>query len=1237
MPRPVSRPTLGTAVRCSLAAILAGALACMNDAPLASADATAGIRFSANVVSAAGRTIEIAVMYRRSSGGTVRVPATPERISLEPGATVDQAVTVDLSGCLRDGNRVPADTPGCGLVVELTLLDEAGNMVDRQAKEAPGAPTGPGQVVELGSVTIGVQVGSVTVEPTSVRLAVTQDQQLAATVKDASGASLTNMTVTWVSTDASVARLSATTGSSVTVTALKLGSASLTASSGGKTSPPIPVTVVALDPLTISPASASVEAGATLQLTVIDPPGAVAWQTSDQTVATVDQNGLVHGVQARENSPVTITATSGSGATQRAGTARITVTSAPPLVIDQRPASGCVIVGQTVTLVVASPPGAVSWSSETPSIATIDASSGVARGVSAGQATITARSANRSGTAPVCVVGPLSDVPPTLAITAGQTAQLSPSGTSGATVAYTSDKANIATVSGSGLITGVGVGEARITTTLTAASGSQEATTVVTVSAASITVAPNPASVAVGGQQALTATARDANGVGVEGVEFSWTVDDPTTVQLVGTSGNPIQVRGLKLGATSVRVAGGGASGAVQVTVTPAAPASITVTLTAPALTIGQTTTATAEVKDAAGNVLTDQTVSWTSSLPQVASVASTGARTATVTAAGAGSADITAAIGAVSGKATITVGDVPVATLTLTPPSASITVAGTQVLTAVPRDLQGNALVGRTVTWQVTGGDASVVQLSTASSISTASGATMTVTGAKVGGPLTITAVSGGQTATSQITVTPGAPASIALTPTSVSLAVGQTSTLTAVVKDTQGNTITSLPSGLAISWAPSSPSVASTTPSEGQPFQATVLALTPGTTLVAATISLSGSTLVSNSVTVTVNPPPLVIAADSPNNPTCAVSSFDCQFAVKVTNSLGEPVEGAEVRWSTNVGCNESFTLTTNAQGRSTTANTCSHNVLGAYTQTAALVGTDQSVTFDFQFVGFGLEVHPLANSTGSGQVTSTGGNGAVNCTITAGTDAAGICATAFGPNMIITLTASPTGGSVFAGWGGSTCAEGGTTQPLCTVTMSQARTLTVTFAPAWETATLISTSSPAPGVTTLTYRVPSRGGVINGISFEGIEYPPEQLYKNFISNVQITGGTSTPTTVTFDDCTCGRPPGSSWQFYLVFTTTTPGVELNPVWYVFSSSIPAGTSAPRSSGDAAGLTEPGRPITGPTSVPSTPLLPSGSTSRPPSLDADAVSLQRPLANPSPRAIVNPELLRNGRTGTRP
>lgn len=898
--------------------LLAGALGCMNDAPVAATPATAGLVFSANVLgTAAGRTIEIRVKYRRASGEAVSVPGQPARVSLEPGTTIQQAVTVDLTGCLKDDDRLPKNTAGCQLFVELRLLDEGGNTVDVQTKEAPGAPTAPGQVVELGNVTVGIQVGSLAVTPASVRLNVTQTQQLTAIVKDTRGATLGSSTITWESSDPSVAQLSTTTGAAVTVTAGKLGAASIVASSGGKTSPPIPVLVVSPDPLVITPGSASLEVGATLQLQVETSPGSIAWQSSDPAIASVDQNGLVRGLQAREDNPVTITATSGSGPTQRAGTARITVTVAPPLVITQQPGPGCVIVGQTVTLGVASPPAAVTWASDNPTVATVNPASGVVTGQSAGQATLRATSANRSGTASVCVVGPLGNVPTSLVVTAGQTAQLSSSGAAGANLSYTSDNTNVATVSGSGLVTGVGLGQAKITTTLTAASGSQSAATTVTVNAASITIAPSPVSVTVGGKQSLLATARDADGKALSGGAFTWTADDAGVVRLSATLGNSVEVEGLKLGATGVRASAANATGTVQVTVTRGAPASITVTLGSPSLTVGQTTTATAEVKDAAGNVLTDQAVSWLAGNTGIATVAGTGARTATVTAVGVGPTDITASIGSVSGKAPIQVAEVPVATLTVSPTSASVALGGSgQVLTAVPKDAQGTTLVGRTVTWSVTAGDASLVQLSAQSSTSTATGATMTVTAVNVGGPVTISATTGGKSANAQITVTPGAPASIAVTLASSSLKPGQTTTATAVVKDAAGNAVP----GLTVTWVATGSSIA--TVSSTGPLTATVKADNPGTSDISASVSgVTGKA----TLQVTQNDPATV--AVTPATATVQAGGAPQTLTATVKDAQGAPLSGQTVSWTVTAGDATLLQMTpssglTNASGVVTTS---------------------------------------------------------------------------------------------------------------------------------------------------------------------------------------------------------------------------------------------------------------------------------------------------------------------------
>src|SRR5207253_5029840 len=107
------------------------------------------------------------------------------------------------------------------------------------------------------------------------------------------------------------------------------------------------------------------------------------------------------------------------------------------------------------------------------------------------------------------------------------------------------------------------------------------------------------------------------------------------------------------------------------------------------------------------------------------------------------GTATITAASEGKSGTSTITVTPVPVASVEVTPATASVQAGQTVQLTATPRDAGGTPLSGRTVTWS-----SSTPAVATVSSRGLVSGVTP--------GSATITATSEGKSGTSTITVTP-------------------------------------------------------------------------------------------------------------------------------------------------------------------------------------------------------------------------------------------------------------------------------------------------------------------------------------------------------------------------------------------------------------------------------------------------------------------------------------------------
>ncbi len=184
----------------------------------------------------------------------------------------------------------------------------------------------------------------------------------------------------------------------------------------------------------------------------------------------------------------------------------------------------------------------------------------------------------------------------------------------------------------------------------------------------------------------------------------------------------------------------GNVSTAASVTVTgcPLPVAAVTVTPPTATIGVGQTAQYAAITRDAFGNPLGGRTVTWSSSNPAVATVNGTGQATG----AAVGAATITATSEGKSGTAAITVVNVPVASVTVTPPSASVSAGQTLQLSATLKDASGNTLTGRTVAWTT----------------SNASAATVSASGLVSGvaaGAATITATSEGQSGTAAITVT--------------------------------------------------------------------------------------------------------------------------------------------------------------------------------------------------------------------------------------------------------------------------------------------------------------------------------------------------------------------------------------------------------------------------------------------------------------------------------------------------
>ena len=187
-----------------------------------------------------------------------------------------------------------------------------------------------------------------------------------------------------------------------------------------------------------------------------------------------------------------------------------------------------------------------------------------------------------------------------------------------------------------------------------------------------------------------------------------------------------------------------------------------------------------------------------------------------------------------------------PVASVVVSPASASLAPGGSVQLSATTQVSAGNTLSGRAVSW--TTSDPAIATVDSAGFVS-----------AVATGSATVTATSEGKSGSAAITVTSAPPAPVAsveVTPASASLTVGQGVRLVATTKDSAGNTLTGHP----VSWTTSNPTVA-TVDTTGY-----VTSVAAGSaTIVATSDGKSGSA----AITVT-NPAPTPVASVtvSPSN---------------------------------------------------------------------------------------------------------------------------------------------------------------------------------------------------------------------------------------------------------------------------------------------------------------------------------------------------------------------------------
>jgi alpha-tubulin suppressor-like RCC1 family protein len=224
--------------------------------------------------------------------------------------------------------------------------------------------------------------------------------------------------------------------------------------------------------------------------------------------------------------------------------------------------------------------------------------------------------------------------------------------------------------------------------------------------------------------------------------------------------------------------------------------ASVVVSPAKDTLLVGAGVQLSAAAYDASNTLVPNQTFTWSSDMPGVASVSGTGAVQA-VTAGGP--VHIMAMDGSISGVAVIvdTAASVgPPATVKVVPSPVNLAIGGMQQLTDTVKDAAGNVINGLAITW------------STANAAIATVSATGLVTAVGVGGPIAITATAtaSGKMGSSQVTVTPGPPATVKVVPSPVNIPVNGMQQLTDTIKDASGNVI----NGLAVTWSTANAAIA-------------------------------------------------------------------------------------------------------------------------------------------------------------------------------------------------------------------------------------------------------------------------------------------------------------------------------------------------------------------------------------------------------------------------------------------
>ena len=662
-----------------------------------------------------------------------------------------------------------------------------------------------------------VAVASVSISSGPATLGVGQIIVVTATPRDAAGNALTGRAIEWSTNAPSTVSISTTTGASVTLTGVSSGTATIRATCEG-VGGSVEMTVPSPASVALSSGPATLGLGQTLAVTAtvrdaggnVLPGRSLQWTTSNPgavslsptTGATVTLTGVASGT-------ATIRATS-EGAS---GSVVITVPVPATVSLSSGPVT--VVTGQAITIVATVRDNAgnaiagrdITWTTSNGAVVGISASTGASTtltALAAGTSTIHAACESASASIVVTVPPPAAVAAITVtasrtALVVGDSAQITavPRDSAGQplanrSVTWITSNAGVASIRGAGATAwflGIATGTASLSATAGGVTGSTQVT-VLPIPVSTVVISPASAVIDKGGQQQLSATARDAAGNVISGVGVTWSSAN-SNVATVSSSG---LVVGVSNGTALISATAGGVSGSALVTVPPAPVATVGITPENPVVDKGGQLQLTATARDAAGTVITGASGTWSSTDAGVATVSSSGL----VFGVSYGTASIRAAIGGVTVSTQLTVAAGGGPRLLLLP--ASITMRNGTSIAMLEATLDGEPVIG--TSWSTSDNRIAFLNFSGASSSNAAN--------ANGVGTAAISASVNGMSSSSTISVLTGNEAflGIVVPPVAV-LSVGSSSALTYSLND-GGAGITT-----AVTWSSSDSSKVSVSPS--------------------------------------------------------------------------------------------------------------------------------------------------------------------------------------------------------------------------------------------------------------------------------------------------------------------------------------------------------------------------------------------------------------------------------------